>query len=81
MANGGMAVATLDPQVNLLTAAPDAGDPQRQVALFGPIAQTQVDGIVLQGLASGPLTRPVMDAVAAGIPWLPSTRHRPTGPA
>jgi hypothetical protein len=32
-------------------------------ALFGPIAQTQVDGFVLQSLASGPLTCPVMDAM------------------
>lgn len=79
MANGGIAVAGLDPSVNLLTAAPDTGDPQRQAALFGPIAQTQVDGIVLQSLASGPLTRPVMDAMAAGIPVVAIDAPPPEG--
>jgi ribose transport system substrate-binding protein len=79
MANGGLAVAALDPKVNLLTAAPDTGDPQRQVALFGPIAQTQVDGIVLQSLASGPLTRPVMEAMAAGIPVVAIDAPPPEG--
>lgn len=79
MANGGVAVAALDPRVHLLTAAPDSGDPQKQVALFGPIAQTQVDGIVLQSLASGPLTRPVMDAVAAGIPVVAIDAPPPAG--
>ncbi len=79
MANGGIAVGALDPTVNLLTAAPDAGDPQKQAALFGPIAQTQVDGIVLQSLASGPLTRPVMDAMAAGIPVVAIDAPPPEG--
>lgn len=79
MAGGGLAVAALDPAVNLLTAAPDTGDPQRQAALFGPIAQTQVDGIVLQSLASGPLTRPVMDAMAAGIPVVAIDAPPPEG--
>jgi ribose transport system substrate-binding protein len=79
MANGGLAVAALDPAVNVQTAAPDTGDPQRQAALFGPIAQTQVDGIVLQSLASGPLTRPVMDAMAAGIPVVAIDAPPPEG--
>jgi ABC-type sugar transport system substrate-binding protein len=79
MANGGIAVGALDASVNLLTAAPDTGDPQRQAALFGPIAQTQVDGIVLQSLASGPLTRPVMDAMAAGIPVVAIDAPPPEG--
>jgi ABC-type sugar transport system substrate-binding protein len=79
MANGGLAVAALDPTANLLTAAPDAGDPQKQAALFGPIAQTQVDGIVLQSLASGPLTRPVMDAMVAGIPVVAIDAPPPEG--
>ena len=79
MANGGLAVAALDPGVNVQTAAPDTGDPQRQVALFGPIAQTQLDGIVLQSLASGPLTRPVADAVAAGIPVVAIDAPPPEG--
>ena len=79
MANGGKAVAALDPRVIVQTAAPDSGDPQRQVALFGPIAQTQVDGIVLQSLASGPLTRPVMDAIAAGIPVVAIDAPPPDG--
>jgi ribose transport system substrate-binding protein len=79
MANGGLAVAARDPAVNLQTAAPDTGDPQRQVALFGPIAQTQTDGIVLQSLASGPLTRPVMDAMAAGIPVVAIDAPPPEG--
>jgi ribose transport system substrate-binding protein len=79
MANGGLAVAALDPGVVVQTAAPDTGDPQRQAALFGPIAQTQVDGIVLQSLASGPLTRPVMDAVAAGIPVVAIDAPPPDG--
>jgi ribose transport system substrate-binding protein len=79
MANGGLAVAALDPGVNVQTAAPDTGDPQRQAALFGPIAQTQVDGIVLQSLASGPLTRPVMDAVAAGVPVVAIDAPPPDG--
>jgi ABC-type sugar transport system substrate-binding protein len=79
MANGGLAVAALDPRVHVQTAAPDSGDPQKQVALFGPIAQTQVDGIVLQSLSSGPLTRPVMDAVAAGIPVVAIDAPPPEG--
>ncbi|HQZ12866.1 MAG TPA: sugar ABC transporter substrate-binding protein [Devosia sp.] len=79
MANGGKAVATLDPRVNVLTAAPDTGDPQRQVALFGPIAQTQKDGIVLQSLASGPMTRPAADATAAGIPMVAIDAPPPDG--
>jgi ribose transport system substrate-binding protein len=79
MANGGLAVAALDPNVVVQTAAPDTGDPQRQAALFGPIAQTQVDGIVLQSLASGPLTRPVTDAVAAGIPVVAIDAPPPEG--
>jgi ribose transport system substrate-binding protein len=79
MANGGLAVAAQDPGVVVQTAAPDTGDPQRQAALFGPIAQTQVDGIVLQSLASGPLTRPVMDAVAAGIPIVAIDAPPPEG--
>jgi ribose transport system substrate-binding protein len=79
MANGGLAVAALDPGVNVQTAAPDTGDPQRQAALFGPIAQTQVDGIVLQSLASGPLTRPVMDAVAVGVPVVAIDAPPPDG--
>jgi ribose transport system substrate-binding protein len=79
MANGGLAVAALDPSINVQTAAPDTGDPQRQAALFGPIAQTQVDGIVLQSLASGPLTRPVMDAMAAGIPVVAIDAPPPEG--
>jgi len=49
------------------------------VALFGPVAQTQVDGILLQSLASGPLTRPVMDAVAAGIPVVAIDAPPPNG--
>jgi ribose transport system substrate-binding protein len=72
-------VAALDAGVNLLTAAPDVGDPQKQAALFGPIAQTQLDGIVLQSLASGPLTRPVMDAMAAGIPVVAIDAPPPEG--
>lgn len=68
MANGGKAVGDLDPMVNVERAAPETGDPQRQAALFAPIAQTQTDGIVLQSLNSGPLLRPVMDAVENGIP-------------
>ena len=68
MANGGKAVGDLDPMVNVERAAPDTGDPQRQAALFGPIAQTQTDGIVLQSLDSGPLFRPVKEAVDNGIP-------------
>jgi ribose transport system substrate-binding protein len=79
MANGGLAVAALDPGVVVQTAAPDTGDPQRQAALFGPIAQTQLDGIVLQSLAAGPLTRPVMDAVAAGIPVVAIDAPPPDG--
>jgi ribose transport system substrate-binding protein len=79
MANGGLAVAALDPTVNVKTAAPDTGDPQKQVALFGPIAQTQIDGIVLQSLAAGPLTRPVTDAVAAGIPVVAIDAPPPDG--
>lgn len=79
MANGGLAVAALDPRVTLQTAAPDTGDPQRQAALFGPIAQTQTDGIVLQSLSSGPLTRPVMQAMAAGIPVVAIDAPPPEG--
>ncbi len=79
MAHGGEAVAVLDPRVHVKTAAPDSGDPQKQVALFGPIAQTQTDGIVLQSLASGPLTRPVMDAIAAGIPVVAIDAPPPAG--
>ena len=79
MSNGGLAVAALDPRVHLLTAAPDAGDPQQQAALFGPIVQTQVDGIVLQSLAAGPMTRPVMDAMAAGIPVVAIDAPPPEG--
>ncbi len=79
MANGGLAVAALDPRVHLQTAAPDSGDPQQQAALFGPIAQTQTDGIVLQSLAAGPMTRPVMDAVAAGIPVVAIDAPPPEG--
>jgi len=79
MANGGKAVGDLDPRVNVLTAAPDTGDPQRQVALFGPIAQTQVDGIVLQSLVSGPMTRPAADAVAAGTPMVAIDAPPPEG--
>jgi len=79
MANGGLAVAALDPRVIVQTAAPDTGDPQRQAALFGPIAQTQVDGIVLQSLAAGPMTRPVMDAMAAGIPVVAIDAPPPEG--
>lgn len=79
MANGGKAVGDLDPKVHVLTAAPDAGDPQKQVALFGPIAQTQKNGIVLQSLSAGPLTRPVADAVAAGIPVVAIDAPPPDG--
>lgn len=79
MANGGKAVGDLDPRVNVLTAAPDTGDPQRQVALFGPIAQTQTDGIVLQSLASGPMTRPAADAVSAGTPMVAIDAPPPDG--
>lgn len=79
MANGGLAVAALDPSVHVQTAAPDAGDPQKQVALFGPIAQTQVDGIVPRSLSSGPLTRPVMEAMAAGIPVVAIDAPPPEG--
>ena len=79
MANGGKAVAALDTRVNVQTAAPDTGDPQRQAALFGPIAQTQKDGIVLQSLASGPMTRPVADATAAGIPVVAIDAPPPEG--
>lgn len=79
MANGGKAVGDLDPNVNVLTAAPDTGDPQRQVALFGPIAQTQTDGIVLQSLVSGPITRPAMDAVNSGIPMVAIDAPPPDG--
>lgn len=79
MVNGGLAVAALDPRVRLLTAAPDMGDPQQQVALFGPIAQTQTDGIVLQSLSSGPMTRPVMDAMAAGVPVVAIDAPPPEG--
>ncbi len=79
MANGGLAVAALDARVHVQTAAPDTGDPQRQAALFGPIAQTQLEGIVLQSLSSGPLTRPVMDAVAAGIPVVAIDAPPPEG--
>jgi ribose transport system substrate-binding protein len=79
MANGGKAVADLDPKVHLQTAAPDAGDPQKQVALFGPLAQTQKNGIVLQSLSSGPLTRPVADAIAAGIPVVAIDAPPPKG--
>jgi ribose transport system substrate-binding protein len=68
MANGGKAVGDLDPMVNVERAAPETGDPQRQAALFGPIAQTQTDGIVLQSLAADPLLRPVKEATDAGIP-------------
>lgn len=79
MANGGLAVAALDPRVNVQTAAPETGDPQRQAALFGPIAQTQVDGIALQSLAAGPMARPVMDAMAAGIPVVAINAPPPEG--
>jgi len=79
MANGGKAVGDLNARVHVLTAAPDAGDPQKQVALFGPIAQTQKDGIVLQSLSSGPLTRPVMDAMSAGIPVVAIDAPPPQG--
>lgn len=79
MAHGGQAVADLNPKVHVQTAAPDAGDPQKQVALFGPIAQTQKDGIVLQSLSSGPLTRPVTDAIAAGIPVVAIDAPPPQG--
>lgn len=79
MANGGLAVAELDPRVHVLTAAPDTGDPQRQVALFGPIAQTQTDGIVLQSLASGPITRPATDATSSGIPMVSIDAPPPDG--
>lgn len=79
MANGGKAVADLNPSVHVKTAAPDAGDPQKQVALFGPIAQTQKDGIVLQSLASGPLTRPVTDAINAGVPVVAIDAPPPAG--
>jgi len=79
MANGGKAVGDLNPNVHVLTAAPDAGDPQKQVALFGPIAQTQKNGIVLQSLSSGPLTRPVADAIAAGIPVVAIDAPPPAG--
>ena len=68
MANGGKAVGDLDPRVNVERAAPDTGDPQRQAALFGPIAQTQTDGIVLQSLAADPLFRVVKEATDNGIP-------------
>jgi ABC-type sugar transport system substrate-binding protein len=79
MANGGKAVEATDPRVEVQIAAPDSGDPQRQAALFGPIAQTQKDGIVLQSLASGPLTRPVMEAVRAGIPVVAIDAPPPDG--
>lgn len=79
MANGGKAVGELDPKVHVLTAAPDTGDPQRQVALFGPIAQTQKDGIVLQSLASGPMTRPAADATGSGIPMVAIDAPPPEG--
>lgn len=79
MANGGKAVGDLDPRVNVLTAAPDTGDPQRQVALFGPIAQTQSDGIVLQSLVSGPMTRPAADATASGTPMVAIDAPPPDG--
>ncbi len=79
MANGGRAVGMLDPQVNVLTAAPDTGDPQRQAALFGPIAQTQTDGIVLQSLVPGPITRPVVEATGAGIPMAAIDAPPPEG--
>jgi ribose transport system substrate-binding protein len=65
--------------VHVLTAAPDTGDPQRQVALFGPIAQTQKDGIVLQSLASGPMTRPAADATGSGIPMVAIDAPPPDG--
>lgn len=79
MANGGRAVGELDANVDVLTAAPDTGDPQRQVALFGPIAQTQTDGIVLQSLVSGPITRPAADAVNSGIPMVAIDAPPPDG--
>lgn len=79
MANGGKAVGELNPNVHVLTAAPDTGDPQRQVALFGPIAQTQKDGIVLQSLASGPMTRPAADATSSGIPMVAIDAPPPDG--
>ncbi|WP_172122067.1 sugar ABC transporter substrate-binding protein [Devosia sp. 919] len=79
MANGGKAVGDLDPRVNVLTAAPDTGDPQRQVALFGPIAQTQTDGVVLQSLVSGPMTRPAADATGSGTPMVAIDAPPPDG--
>ena len=79
MANGGLAVAPLDPRVEVLTAAPDNFDPQREAALFGPIAQTQRDGIVLQSLVPGPIARAVADATGSGIPMAAIDAPPPDG--
>jgi ABC-type sugar transport system substrate-binding protein len=79
MADGGKAVEATDPLVEVRIAAPDTGDPQREAALFGPIAQTQKDRIVLQSLASGPLTRPVMEALKSGIPVVAIDAPPPDG--
>ena len=79
MANGGKAVEASDPLVEVQIAAPDTGDPQRQASIFGPIAQTQKDGVVLQSLASGPLTRPVMEALKSGIPVVAIDAPPPDG--
>ena len=79
MADGGKAVAMLDPNVEVLTAAPDMFDPQREAALFGPIAQTQRDGIVLQSLVPGPIARAVMAATGAGTPMVAIDAPPPDG--
>ncbi len=79
MANGGRAVEAADAQVEVQLAAPDRGDPQREAALFGPIAQTQKDGIVLQTLFAAPLTRLVADAVRSGVPVVAIDAPPPDG--
>jgi len=79
MANGGKAVAALDPRVEVLTAAPDDFDPQKLAELLQPIAQTQRDGIVLQSLVPGPVARGVKEATGAGIPMVAIDAPPPEG--
>jgi hypothetical protein len=68
MLKGAQAVASVDPAIDLTSAAPDAGDPSKLLPLFQAMAQTQKAGIVLQTLAADPFFRPVQQTTSSGTP-------------
>lgn len=68
MLKGAQAVASVDPAIDLTSAAPDAGDPSKLLPLFQAMAQTQKAGIVLQTLAADPFFRPVQQITSSGTP-------------